>query len=99
MAIVGVVAGWMERLSGAASGAWAEAPGDGWWLLAVSIFAGALLLGARRAATAIRTLRARALTPALSRQLAWWGRPRRSSGVEFFLADGADGPAVARPRC
>src|SRR5215813_1335707 len=98
MAIEGVVAGWMERLSGAASGAWAEAPGDGWWLLAVSIFAGALLLGARRAATAIRTLRARALTPALSRQLAWWVRPRSYSDVEFFLADGADERAVARRR-
>src|SRR5215470_110093 len=98
MAIVGVVAGWMERLSGAASGAWAEVPGDGWWLLAISIFAGAFLLGARRAATVIRTLRARALTTTLSRQLAWWVRPRSYSDEEFFLADGADERTVARRR-
>src|SRR5262250_1601792 len=98
MAIVGVMAGWMERLSGAASGAWAEVPGDGWWLLAISIFAGAFLLGARRVATVIRTLRARALTPALSRQLAWWVRPRSYSDEEFFLADGADERTVARRR-
>ena len=98
MAIEGVVADWMERLNGAGSGAWAEALGDGWWLLAVSIFAGVLLLGVRRAATAIRTLRARALTPALSRQLAWWVRPRSYSDDEFFLADGADERTVARRR-
>ena len=38
------------------------------------------------------------LTPALSRQLAWWVRPRSYSDDEFFLADGADERAVARRR-
>jgi glutamate-1-semialdehyde 2,1-aminomutase len=70
----------------------ALAAGDGWQLLGLA--AGLLLLvaAARRGATALVTLRARALTPALARGLSRWVRRRDYSDEEFFQADGA-GPA------
>ena len=47
------------------------------------------VLTGRRLVAAVITLRARALTPAISRRLADWVRPRPYSEEEFFRADGA----------
>src|SRR5215831_9010419 len=68
-----------------------------WWLL-IAVAGGALVaLGARRAATAVWTLRAASWTPRLSRLLARWVGPQSYSDEEFFKADGA-GPRFAERR-
>jgi len=67
-------------------------------LLALAVGAGILLLAARRVATALVTLRALSLTPALSRRLARWVRPRSYSDEQFFQADGVGPDAVADRR-
>jgi glutamate-1-semialdehyde 2,1-aminomutase len=71
---------------------------DGWRLL--ELFLGALVvaIAARRIVAARRTLRALALAPTLSRRLARWVKPHSYSEDEFFRADGASEPWVARRR-
>src|SRR5262245_47065347 len=61
-------------------------------------FAIVLLIGlvGRRVARALSTVRARAWSPALSRGLARWAKPRSYSGEQFFSADGAGASWVAR---
>jgi glutamate-1-semialdehyde 2,1-aminomutase len=72
---------------------------DTWMALpALALGLGALLLLTRKIATALGTLRARSLTPTLSRRLAHWVRPRSYSDQEFFRADGAGPDAVASRR-
>jgi glutamate-1-semialdehyde 2,1-aminomutase len=72
---------------------------DNWMaLLALALGTGVLLLATRKAATALGTLRALSLTPALSRRLAHWVRPRSYSDEEFFQADGAGPDMVASRR-
>jgi glutamate-1-semialdehyde 2,1-aminomutase len=68
------------------------------WLVVVASVLGLLVavLVARRTATGLRTLRARALTPVLSRRLAGWVKPRSYSEAEFFRADGAGEPWARR---
>jgi glutamate-1-semialdehyde 2,1-aminomutase len=56
----------------------------------------AVVLGARKAAVAISTLRATAFTPLLSRRLSRWVKTRSYSDEEFFSADGAAEPCIAR---
>jgi glutamate-1-semialdehyde 2,1-aminomutase len=51
---------------------------------------------ARRAVTALWTLRALAWAPVLSRHLARWVTPRSYSDEQFFRADGAEEPWVKR---
>jgi glutamate-1-semialdehyde 2,1-aminomutase len=65
--------------------------------LAVALVMVALVV-CRRLSTALATLRARSLTPALYRRLAYWVRPRNYSDTEFFRADGAGEPWVSRRR-
>src|SRR5215475_4268057 len=84
----------MNRLGGPLS----SGSMDGWWLLGLVVGAALLAVGARRALTAVWTLRARALAPGLSRRLASWVRPRSYSDEDFFRADGAGEPIVARRR-
>ena len=60
--------------------------------------AAALLVVGRRVMVALTTLRARSLTPALSRRLAYWVKPRSYSDAEFFRADGAGESWAARRR-
>ena len=69
---------------------------NAWLLVGVAILF-AVGLAARRMATALRTLPALALMPALSRRLARWVKPRSYSEAEFFRADGAS-EAWARRR-
>ena len=95
MVIDSVATGWMERVHAATREGWAEMTSHGWWLLALLVGAGAVVLAARRLATAAWTLRARALVPALSRRLAWWVRPPSYSDDEFFRVDGADEALIA----
>jgi glutamate-1-semialdehyde 2,1-aminomutase len=57
-----------------------------------------VVLGARRLATALWTLRALAPTPALSRVLSRVVRTRSYSDADFFRADGAPAPWVERRR-
>jgi glutamate-1-semialdehyde 2,1-aminomutase len=59
------------------------------WECAVILGLIVVALGSRKAARAMWTLRARALTPALSRVLSRWVRARSYSEEEFFRADGA----------
>jgi glutamate-1-semialdehyde 2,1-aminomutase len=66
-------------------------------LLALALGATLLLVATRRVATALRTLRALSLTPALSRRLAHWVRPRSYSDEQFFQADGV-GPVTVASR-
>jgi len=98
MMIDSVMTGWIERFHAATRAGWAEASSYGWWFLVLLAGAGALVLAARRLATAAWTLRARALAPTLSRHLAWWVRPPSYSDDEFFRVDGADEASVARRR-
>lgn len=67
-------------------------------LLALALGASVLLLAARRVTIVLGTLRALSLTPALSRRLARWVRPRSYSDEQFFQADGAGPDAVAGRR-
>jgi glutamate-1-semialdehyde 2,1-aminomutase len=66
--------------------------------LGLSVAVAVLALAARTIVTAIRTLRARALTPMAARLLARWVKPRSYSDDEFFRADGAREPWVERRR-
>jgi glutamate-1-semialdehyde 2,1-aminomutase len=72
-----------------------------WWS-SVLLGGAAGVLGlwwaARTVGTVLLTLRARSLTPALSRRLARWVKPRSYSDEEFFRADGAAEEAVASRR-
>src|SRR4030095_14162244 len=68
---------------------------------ALGLVAALLAVGAalgREVATALATLRARALTPALHRRLAGWVRPRTYSDAEFFRADGTGEAWTSRRR-
>ena len=69
------------------------------WLLA-GLLVGSIVaaLVARRVAIALWTLRAMALTPAFSRRLSRWVRPRSYSDEDFFRADGAGEPWIERRR-
>ena len=67
-------------------------------LLALALGASVLLLAARRVTIALGTLRALSLTPALSRRLARWVRPRSYSDEQFFQADGVDPVTVSSRR-
>jgi glutamate-1-semialdehyde 2,1-aminomutase len=67
-------------------------------LLGLTVALGIAALVLRRIVVGLRTLRARALAPALHRRLARWVRPRSYSDVEFFRADGADEPWTTRRR-
>jgi glutamate-1-semialdehyde 2,1-aminomutase len=89
----------MTCLAWGASGPCAPLPSD--VLLALGLLAGLVLLASalgRELTTALVTLRARSLTPALHRRLAGWVRPRAYSDVEFFRADGAGEPWASRRR-
>ena len=55
----------------------------------------AALLALALGAATVRTLRALSLTPALSRRLARWVRPRSYSDEQFFQADGVDPVTVS----
>ena len=70
------------------------------WVAPVALTLGVavLLLATRKLATALGTLRARSLTPTLSRRLAHWVRPRSYSDEQFFRADGAGPDTVASRR-
>jgi glutamate-1-semialdehyde 2,1-aminomutase len=87
----------MTCVSAGAAVTCAPTAGDLVTLLALALGAGLLLLVARRVARALGTLRARSLTPALSRRLARWVKPRSYSEDQFFRADGA-GPEVVASR-
>src|SRR5688572_12129265 len=69
---------------------------NGWLVVASVLGLLVTVLVARRTATGLRTLRARALTPVLSRRLAGWVKPRSYSEAEFFRADGAGEPWARR---
>jgi len=64
--------------------------------LAALLLAGLLLMAGRKLARVLYTLPARALTPALSRALAGWVRPRPYGDEAFFRADGVDEADVER---
>ena len=66
------------------------------WVPVALLLGGAVLLHVtRKVATAVGTLRARSLTPTLSRRLAHWVKPRSYSDEQFFQADGAGPDTVA----
>src|ERR1700730_14850823 len=67
-------------------------------LLGLTVALGIAALVLRRIVVGLRTLRARALAPALHRRLARWVRPRSFSDVEVFRADGAAEPWTTRRR-
>ncbi|HYB42861.1 MAG TPA: aminotransferase class III-fold pyridoxal phosphate-dependent enzyme, partial [Candidatus Methylomirabilis sp.] len=96
MATSEAVARWADCLRGAFDGACAWATGDGWWLAVLIASAGLALLAARRAITAVQTLRAVAVTPRLSRYLSRWVGAHSYGDEEFFRADGAGAPWVER---
>jgi glutamate-1-semialdehyde 2,1-aminomutase len=85
---------WMACLGGTC----ALLPSDA--VLALGLVAALLAVGAAlgEVATALATLRARALTPALHRRLAGWVRPRTYSDAEFFRADGTGEAWTSRRR-
>ena len=88
---------WMSCVAPDAAARCAPGAVDVAALLALALGAGLVLFAARRVAIALRTLRALSLTPALSRRLAHWVRPRSYSDEEFFRADGV-GPDVVAGR-
>src|SRR5262249_43675568 len=65
-----------------------------WILLTTSV--ALALVATRRITMAVRTLRASALTPRLSRWLSGWVRPMSYSDERFFRADGATDAWVER---
>src|SRR5690242_1153687 len=67
-------------------------------LLGLVLAAAVVAVVAWRLVGAVRTFRARSLTPALYRRLARWVKPRSYSDEEFFTADGADSSWAARRR-
>jgi glutamate-1-semialdehyde 2,1-aminomutase len=71
---------------------------DGWRLLELFLIALVIAFAVTKIGAARRTLRALALTPMLSRRLARWVKPPSYSEDEFFRADGAGEPWVARRR-
>ena len=86
------IGGWLGCFAGACSGT----PGHAWWLVVAVACATLAVLGARRAAAAIWTLRATSLTPRLSRALSRWVGSRSYSDDAFFRADGAGERLVER---
>src|SRR5260370_28066340 len=67
-----------------------------WFALGWGLLAAALVR--RRLAAALVTLRAQAWTPILLRRLSRWVRARHYTDDQFFRADGAREPWVARRR-
>src|SRR5438132_819883 len=67
-----------------------------WFALGLCLLAAALIT--RRLATVLVTLRAQAWTPILLRRLSRWVRARHYTDDQFFRADGAREPWVARRR-
>jgi len=65
------------------------ASADGWILLGLVLFVFLVIFAWRKLGTAFLTLRALALTPALSRRLSKWVKSRDYSNEEFMRADGA----------
>lgn len=90
---------WMACAGGSAGAACAPSVADlVAWLALGAVLAGIGLVLSRRVVTALTTLRARALLPAVYRRLAGWVKPRSYSDTEFFCADGAGEPWVTRRR-
>jgi glutamate-1-semialdehyde 2,1-aminomutase len=71
---------------------------DGWRLLELFLAGLVIAIVVRKLMAARWTLRALALTPILSRRLARWVKPQSYSEDEFFRADGAGEPWIARRR-
>lgn len=65
-------------------------------LIGLSVLASATILYVRRLLRALLTLRARSLTPIVSRVLSKWVKTNDYAGQDFFRADGADEPTVTR---
>ena len=80
---------WTACLGWYSTGECKLASGDGWILLGLVPLAFFVLFAWRKLGTAFLTLRALAVTPALSRQLSKWVKSRDCSDEEFMRADGA----------
>lgn len=72
--------------------------GEFGFLLGLCLLAGLATLYARRLVFALSALRARSVTPALSRALSTWVKSNDYLGDDFYRADGADEQIVARRR-
>jgi glutamate-1-semialdehyde 2,1-aminomutase len=80
---------WTACLGWYSTGECKLASADGWILLGLVLLVFFVFFAWRKLGTAFLTLRALAITPALSRQLAKWVKSRDYSDEEFMRADGA----------